>query len=129
MNAMILKCADHLQAGTVSDMRQTGILVTAKVALENAAIVCPVKERAPRLQLTHALGSLAGMKFGHSPVVEILASPHGVGEMDLPAVPLVNVGQSRSDAALGHDRMGFAQKRFADDADGDSGCRRFNGGA
>ena len=69
------------------------------------------------------------MKFGHSPIVEILASPHGVGEMDFPVVPLVNIGESCSDAALGHDRMGFAQKRFTDDADRDPGCRGFNGGA
>ena len=47
MNAMILQRADHLQAGPVSNMREAGILVTTKVALENAAVVCPVKERAP----------------------------------------------------------------------------------
>src|SRR4030095_1455330 len=63
MNAMILKRANHLQAGAISHVRQTGILVTAEVALENAAVLCPIKQRSPRLQFTHALGSLAGVKF------------------------------------------------------------------
>ena len=61
MNAMILKCADHLQTGTIADMRQTGILVTAKVALKNAAIVVSYQRARPTASSsrTHSGASLA----------------------------------------------------------------------
>src|SRR6266478_4473115 len=33
MNPVILKCADHFQAGTIADMRKTGIFVAAEIPL------------------------------------------------------------------------------------------------
>src|SRR5207253_4182802 len=51
VDAVILKSADHLQAGAVADVRQARILVAAEVALEDAPVLGAVEERAPRFQL------------------------------------------------------------------------------
>jgi hypothetical protein len=75
-----------------------------------------VEQRAPRLELAHAVGRLLGVQLGHAPVVDVLAAAHGVGEVDLPAVALVDVGERRGDAALGHDRVRLAEQRLADEA-------------
>src|SRR2546423_5946575 len=50
VNAVILERANHLESGAVSHMRQTRILMSAKVALKNAPIVCAVKHRPPRFE-------------------------------------------------------------------------------
>ena len=97
-----------------------GIAVAAEVALQDAAVVRAVEERAPGLQLAHAVGRLLGVQLGHAPVVEVLAAAHRVGEVDLPAVALVDVGQRRGDAALGHHGVRLAEQRLADQADLDA---------
>jgi len=50
------------------------------------------------------------------------------GEVDLPVVAVVHVGQRRGDAALGHNGVGFAEERLADKADGDAERGRLDGG-
>ena len=117
MDAVVLEGADHLQAGTISHVRQPGILVAAEIALEDPAIGCAVEQRAPSFQLLHPSRGLLGMQLGHAPVVEILPAAHGVGEVDPPVVPVIHVRHRRGDSALRHHGVGFAQERLADHAD------------
>ena len=80
-----------------------------------------VEDRAPLLELAHPLGRLLGVQLGHAPVVEPVAAAHGVAEVRGPAVAVVDVRQRGGHAALGHDRVGLAEQRLADDADGQAG--------
>ncbi len=126
MDAVILEGPDHLEAGTVSHVRQPGILVAAEIPLEDAAIRGAVEQRAPRLQLLHPGRRLLRMQLGHAPVVEILAAAHGVGEVDFPVVPVIHVRHCRGDSALRHHGVGLAQERLADHADLDTRRRGFD---
>ena len=45
------------------------------------------------------------------------------------AVAVVDVGERRGDAALGHDRVGLAEQRLADEADVRAGRGRLDRGA
>ena len=127
VNAVVLQRADHFQPGAVADVRQPGVFVAAEVALQDAPVLGTVEQRAPRFELAHALRGFLGMQLRHARVVHVLAAAHGVGEMHLPVVALVHVGQGRGDAALGHHRVGLAEQRFADQADGQPGGRRLDG--
>ena len=128
MDAVILQRADHLQAGAVADVGQTWILVAAEVALEDAAIFRAIEDGPPGFEFTDAVRRFLGVQLGHAPVVDVLAAAHRVGEVDLPVVAVIDVGQGRRDAALGHDGVRLAQQRFAHQADGDAGRGRFDGG-
>ncbi len=114
MNAVILERAYHLQAGAVANVRQARILVSAEVSLQNPAIRSAIEKRAPCLQFAHAFRRFPGVQFGHAPVVEVLAAAHGVGEMDPPAIAIVNVGQRRRNSAFGHNGVRFTEQRLAD---------------
>ena len=67
------------------------------------------------------------MQLGHSPIVHVLPAAHGVREVDFPVVAIIHVRQRGSDAALGHHRVSFAEKRFANDADRHARRRRLDG--
>ena len=129
VDAVILQRADHLEAGAIADVRETRILVAAEVALENPAVRGAIEDRAPGLQLADAIGRFLGVQLGHPPVVDVLAAAHRVGEVHLPAVAVVDVGERRRDAAFGHDGVRLAEKRLADQPDLDAGRRRFDRGA
>ena len=116
VDAVILQRADHLEAGAIADVRQARIAVAAEVALQDAAVLGAVEDRAPGLELAHAVGRFLGVQLGHAPVVEVLAAAHGVGEVHLPAVAVVDVGHRRRHAALGHHRVRLAEQRLADEA-------------
>ena len=77
------------------------------------AVLGPVEQRAPVLELADPVGGLLGVELGHAPVVEHLAAAHGVAEVDLPVVLVVDVAQGGGDAALGHDGVGLAQQGLA----------------
>ena len=49
--------------------------------------------------------------------------------MDLPVVAVVHVRERRRDAPFGHDGVRLAEKRLADQPDGDAGGRSFDRGA
>ena len=129
MDAVVLQRADHLQPGAVADMREARIFVAAEIALEDAAVLRAVEDGAPGFQFAHAVGRFLRVQLGHAPVVDVLAAAHGVGEMDLPAVALIDIGQRRRDAALGHDGVGLAEQRFANHPDRDARGRGFDGRA
>ncbi len=110
----VLERPDHLQAGPVADVGEPGVGVAAEVALEDAALLGPVEDGAPLLQLADPVGGLLGVELGHPPLVEELPAAHRVAEVDLPAIAGVGAGQGGGDPALGHDRVGLAQERLAD---------------
>ena len=109
VDAVILQRADHLEAGAVADVRQARIAMAAEVALQDAAVLGAVEQRAPGFQFAHAVGRFLGVQLGHAPVVQVLAAAHGVGEMDAPVVAIVHVGQRGRDAAFGHHGVRFAR--------------------
>ena len=117
MNPVILERADHLEAGAIADVGQPRILVAAEVALQDAAVRRAIEERAPGLELADAVRRLLRVQLRHAPVVDVLTAAHGVGEMDLPAVALVDVGQRRGDAPFGHDGVRLAEQRLAEETD------------
>ena len=129
VDAVVLQRADHLQAGAIADVGEPRVAVAAEVALQDAAVLGAVEDRAPGLQLAHAVGRLLGVQLGHAPVVQVLAAAHRVGEVDLPAVAVVDVGHRRGHAALGHDRVRLAEQRLADEADRRARGRRLDRGA
>ncbi|SLE67960.1 Uncharacterised protein [Mycobacteroides abscessus subsp. massiliense] len=69
------------------------------------------------------------MQLGHPPVVQELATTHGVAEMYLPAVLVVGVAHRRRAAALGHDGVRLAEQRFADYRDLETLLTRLDDGA
>ena len=124
VDAVVLQRADHLEAGAVADVREARIAVAAEVALEDRPSGVRSKTRAPGFELAHAVGASLRVQLGHAPVVDVLAAAHGVGEVDLPVVAVVHVGQRRGDAALGHHRVRLAEQRLADEPDRHAGRRR-----
>ncbi len=114
VNAVVLKRANHLQAGAIADVGQARIFMPAEVPLQNPPILGPVEKRAPRFEFAHALRRFLGVQLRHAPVVEVLPAAHRIGEMHPPVVAIVDIGQSRGNAAFGHHGVRFTQQRFAD---------------
>ena len=129
MNGVLLKGTDHLQTGTVAHMGEARVAVPAKVALKNTPVFGPIKKRPPLFKFQNPVRRLLGVELGHAPVVEHLAATHGIPEMDLPVVLLVDVAQGCGDPALGHDRMRLPEQRFTDKSGFDTGRRGFDGRA
>jgi hypothetical protein len=113
----VLERADHLETGAIADVGETRVAVAAEVALQDAAVGGAVEAGAPRLELAHAVGSLAREELRHAPVVEQLAAAHGVAEVHLPAVARVRGGEGRRHPALGHDRVRLPEQRLAHETD------------
>jgi hypothetical protein len=118
LDAVILQRPDHLESGSIPDVGQPWIAVPAEVSLENLPVPGPIEERPPGLQLPDAGWSLLGVELRHPPVVDVGPAAHRVGEVDLPGVALVDVGESRRDPPFGHHGVGLPQERLADEADG-----------
>ena len=59
VDAVVLQGADHFEAGAVADVGEARIFVTAKVTLQDAAVLGAVEERAPGFELADALGSFS----------------------------------------------------------------------
>src|SRR5207249_8717395 len=92
MDAVVLQGSNHLEPGAVADVSQSRVLVPAEVPLKYAAIGGAIEDCSPRFELTHSRRRFPGVKLSHSPVVDVLAPAHRVGEMDLPVVALVYIG-------------------------------------
>ena len=101
----------------------------AEGALQDLPALGAVEERAPLLEFVDAVGRFLRMELRHAPVVQKLAAAHGVAEMGVPVVGGVHVAHGRGDAAFGHDGVGLAQQRLADQADLGSVRQCFDGGA
>src|SRR6185369_9801679 len=129
VDPMILERSNHLKPGAITDMREPRVSVSAEVALKNFPIGCAIEHGSPRLELAHSGGGLFRMQLRHSPVVDVLTSAHRVGEVDLPVVALVHVGERGSDSAFGHYGMSFSQERLAHEPDGHSRGGSFDCGS
>ena len=128
-HGVLLERADHLEPGAVADVGEARVAVAAEVALGDQAVLGAVEERAPLLQLEHAVRRLHGVQLRHAPVVQHLAAAHGVAEVDLPVVLLPDVAHGRRDAALGHHGVGLAEERLADQRGPDPAGRGLDGRA
>ncbi len=117
MDAVILQRADHLEARAIADVREARIAMAAEVALEDAAVLRAIEDRAPRLELADAIGRFLRVQLRHAPVVDVLAAAHRVREVHFPVVAIVDVGERRGDAAFGHHRVRLAEQRLTDQAD------------
>ena len=121
MDSMILKRADHFEAGTVADVGQAGVPVSAEVPLQYSAVDGPVEHCSPGFEFANAFGSFLRVQLGHLPATKVLSTAHGVREVDLPVVVRVDCTQRCRNAALGHHRVGFSEKRFANQAHSGTG--------
>ena len=126
MDAVVLQRANQLEPGAIADVRQTRIAMAAEVALEDPAVIRAIEHRAPGFELADAIRRFLRVQLGHPPVVDVLAAAHRVGEVHLPAVAVVHVGQRRRHAPFGHDGVRLAEQRLADQADLDAGRRRLD---
>ena len=129
MDPVILERADHLEPGAIADVGEARIAMAAEIALEDPAVLGAVEHRAPGLELADAIRRFLRVELGHPPVVHVLAAAHGVGEVHLPAVAVVDVGERRRHAPFGHDRVGLAEQGLADQPDLDAGRRGLDGRA
>src|SRR5205814_1423245 len=82
MNSMVLQRADHLQPGTIADVRQAGIAMPAEVTLQDAAGLGAIEHGAPGFQFAHARRRFLGVQLGHAPVVDVLSASHRVGKVN-----------------------------------------------
>jgi len=96
--------------------------------LVDAPVRRAVEQRAPRLELVDASGGFLSVDLRHAPVVVHLAAAHGVAEMHAPVVLGEHVAECRGRAAFGHDGVGLAEQRFADERDFGFLGTRFDGG-
>ena len=126
---LLLQGADQLQPGAVAHVGQAGVAVAAEVALDDAAVLGAVEQRAPALQLADAVGRLHGVDLRHAPVVEHLAAAHGVAEVDLPVVLGPDVAHGGGHAALGHDGVRLAEQGLADQRRAQAALLGLDGGA
>src|SRR5436190_22127662 len=108
MNTMVLQGANHLEASAVSDVRKPWIFVATKIPLKNSPVLSPVEHGAPCLKFSYTVWRFLRVQFSHARVIQILATPHGVGEMYFPAVPVIDVCQCSRNSALGHHRVSLA---------------------
>jgi hypothetical protein len=123
---MVLESADELQAGTVSDVRKTGITVTTEVTLENTTVGSSIKDRTPRLKLTYPIRRLFRVELSHPPVIDVLATPHRVGKMHPPTISVVDVRHRGRHTTFRHHGVGFTEERFADEPYRYSGSASLN---
>ena len=128
VDPMVLEGSNHLEPRAVPNVGEARVLVPSKVPLEDAPVLSPVKERAPRLQLADAVGRFPGVELRHARIVEVLASPEGVREVDFPAVALVHVRERSGNPALRHHGVGFSQEGLRHHPDRDVESRSFDGG-
>src|SRR5688500_15087889 len=107
-HGMILQCADHFEPRAVANVCQPWIPMTAEIALQDPAIGGAIEDRAPGFELPDAVRRFLRVQLGHAPVVQVLATAHGVGKVDAPAVTVVDVGHGGRRTALGHHGMRLA---------------------
>src|SRR5437868_8369102 len=126
MHTMILQRPDHLETGPISDVREPRVFMATKVPLQNTTILCSIENRAPCFEFAHAIGRLLRVQLGHAPLIDVLATAHGIGEMHFPIIALIDIGQGGRDPPFRHDRVCFAEKRFPNKTDRNSRCRRYD---
>ena len=128
MHGFVLEHADHFETGAVADVRQAAVGVAAERPLVDTSVRRAVEQCAPRFQLSNPIGRFLGVDLRHAPVVVHLAAAHRVAEMHAPVVFAHHVPERRCGAAFGHNGVGLAEQRFADERDFGFLGARFDGG-
>ena len=95
-------------------MTQPTKSVTAEGALQDLSVRSTIEKRAPLFKLSHTVRGFLGVDLSHAPIVEQLATTHGVAKMSAPVVRGVHIRHRRRDSTLRHNGMRFAKERFAD---------------
>src|SRR5262249_57598717 len=116
MHTMVLQCADHLQSGAIADVSEPWITMSTEISLEDAPVFCAIKNGAPGFELAHSIGRFLRVQFCHSPLIDVLTAAHGIGEVHLPIVAFIDVGQRRCDSALSPHRLPLTHNTFAHDS-------------
>ena len=110
-------------------MGESGIPVAAEITLQDASILSPIEDCAPRLEFAHPIRCFLGVQFRHAPLIDVLTAAHRISEMNLPAVSIIDIGKSSGNPAFGHNSVSLAQKRFTNKPYRYAGGRCFNRGA
>ena len=110
VNAVILESSDEFQTSSVTNVREARIAVATEVALQDLAFLGAVKDGAPGFEFQYARGRFLGMVFNHDWVVQVLATAHGVCEVNFPVVAVINVAHGCGHAALGHHGVGLTKE-------------------
>jgi hypothetical protein len=129
VDPVLLERADHLEAGAVAHVREARVFVAAEVSLEDAAVLGAIEDRAPLLELVHAVGRLHRVELRHAPLIQVATPLHRVAEVDLPVVLGLDVAQRGGDAPFGHDGVRLAEERLAHEAHAEPGRGRLDGRA
>src|SRR5262245_5761835 len=103
--------------------------MSTEISLEDSPVFCAIKNGAPGFELAHSIGRFLRVQFSHAPLIDVLTPAHGVGEMHLPIIAFIDVGQRRCDSALRHHGVRLTQKRFANESNSNATYRSFNRGA
>ena len=85
--------------------------------LQDVAVLGAIEQGSPLFQFAHAFWGFLCVELRHAPVVQKFTAAHGVAKVRTPVVGRIHVGHCCSDAAFCHHRVGFAEQRFAHDAD------------
>src|SRR5437667_12381658 len=125
MDTVVLKCANHFPSGAIAAMGESRIFVPAKMSLQNPSIFRTIENGAPRFKLADAVRRFLRVQLSHAPLVHILTAAHGIGEVDLPIVALIDISERRRNSALSHHRVRLAQKRFANKPNANTSRRSF----
>ena len=94
--------------GAIAHVREARIPMPTEVALQDAAVLGAIEQRAPRFELADAVRRFLRVQLGHAPVVQVLATAHRVGEVHPPAVAIIHVRHRRGGATFGHHRVRLA---------------------
>ena len=120
MDSLLLQSSNQLEAGSVSNVSEPWIGVTAEVSLTRQTFRCPIKNRAPGLQLTDSVRCLFRVNPRHSPITQVLPALHCVTEVNLPIIARIFVAKSGSGPTFCHYSVGLTQHRLADERHADT---------
>ena len=111
---------------TTGEISEGGLMRVHDEVIEK--VTAAFKETYSGLKSGLPVDEQASARFdrGMKALVDDLPAALGVTEVNPPVVTVIDVGERRRDAAFGHDRVRFAQKRLAHDADRDSRRGGFN---
>jgi Arc/MetJ family transcription regulator len=129
VDTLVLQRANHFETGAVAHVREALVGVTAERALVDLALRRAIEHGTPALELECALRRLLRVQLLHAPVAHVLSAQHGVAEVCLPIVGLVDVGECGGHTAFRHDGVRLAEERLAHQCGLRTQRRRLDGGA
>jgi len=85
-----------------------GTYVRRNVAAE-FSILGAIENSAPRFESPNAVRRFLRVQLSHAPLIHILTAAHCIGEMHLPVIAFINIGQGRRDSASAITGVRFAR--------------------